>query len=81
MNNHEDLRNSDRRNNAGQNKHLGMNRAISRRDFLNGVALTIGSTLLPPAALAFDESPYAPEKSPGYYPPATRKIPATIPQR
>jgi spermidine dehydrogenase len=70
MNNHEDLRNSDRRNNAGQNKHLGMNRAISRRDFLNGVALTIGSTLLPPAALAFDESPYAPEKSPGYYPPA-----------
>ncbi|MGA7851418.1 MAG: FAD/NAD(P)-binding protein [Terriglobales bacterium] len=49
---------------------LGMNRAISRRDFLNGVALTVGSALLPHAALAFDGSPYAPEKSPGYYPPA-----------
>ena len=47
-----------------------MNRAISRRDFLNGVALTIGGTVLPPAALAFDEAPYAPERAPGYYPPA-----------
>jgi len=51
-----------------------MNRAISRRDFLNGVAVTIGGTLLPPAALAFDEAPYAPEKSPGYYPPALTGI-------
>jgi len=54
----------------GDDKHLGMDRPISRRDFLNGVALTIGSALIPPAALAFDESPYAPEKAPGYYPPA-----------
>ena len=51
-------------------KTLGMDRPISRRDFLNGVALTIGSALLPPAALALDESQYAPEKAPGYYPPA-----------
>jgi spermidine dehydrogenase len=51
-------------------KHLGMARPISRRDFLNGVALTIGSSLIPPAALAFDESPYASERAPGYYPPA-----------
>jgi spermidine dehydrogenase len=51
-------------------KDLGMNRAISRRDFLNGVALTVGSVLLPPAALAFDRALYVPEKSPGYYPPA-----------
>lgn len=51
-------------------KDLGMNRAISRRDFLNGVALTVGSVLLPPATLAFDGAPYVPEKSPGYYPPA-----------
>jgi len=49
---------------------LGMNRSISRRDFLNGVALTVGSTLIPHAALAFDDSGYAPEKAPGYYPPA-----------
>ena len=70
MNNGEELRNSDHRNRARQDKDLGMNRAISRRDFLNGVALTIGGTLLPPAALAFDGDAYAPEKSPGYYPPA-----------
>jgi spermidine dehydrogenase len=51
-------------------KTIGMDRAISRRDFLNGVALGIGSALIPPAALAFDESNYAPEKAKGYYPPA-----------
>ena len=49
---------------------LGMQRRISRRDFLNGVALTIGSTLIPASALAFDEAGYAPEKAAGYYPPA-----------
>jgi spermidine dehydrogenase len=51
-------------------KNLGMDRPISRRDFLNGVALSIGSALIPPAALAFDEPVYAPEKAAGYYPPA-----------
>ena len=51
-------------------KSLGMDRSISRRDFLNGVALTVGGTLLPPAALAFGDSSCAPEKAPGYYPPA-----------
>ena len=42
-----------------------MNRSISRRDFLNGVALTVGSALIPSSALAFDEAPYAPEKARG----------------
>jgi len=51
-------------------KSLGMNQPISRRDFLNGVALTIGGALLPAAALAFDEPGYAPEKAADYYPPA-----------
>src|SRR5271165_2512677 len=51
-------------------KDLGMDRSISRRDFLNGVALTIGSTLIPASALAFDDAPFAPEKAAGYYPPA-----------
>jgi spermidine dehydrogenase len=50
-------------------KDLGMSHSISRRDFLNGVALTVGSALLPPAALAFDETPSA-QKTPAYYPPA-----------
>ena len=51
-------------------KDLGMHCPITRRDFLNGVALTIGSTMIPPAALALDDAPAAPEKAAGYYPPA-----------
>jgi spermidine dehydrogenase len=55
---------------------LGMSREITRRDFLNGVALGVGSTLVGSgigsetllAAGALDE--FAPEKSPDYYPPA-----------
>ncbi len=45
-----------------------MNRSITRRDFLNGVALTIGSTLIPASALAFDEA--SAQNGTGYYPPA-----------
>ncbi len=51
-------------------KDLGMDRPITRRDFLNGVALTVGSSLIPPAALALGDTPYAPENVDGYYPPA-----------
>jgi spermidine dehydrogenase len=55
---------------------LGMNRGISRRDFLNGVAIGVGGTLVGGgigtetliAAAALDE--FAPEKAPDYYPPA-----------
>jgi len=47
MSKDKNLRRSD---DGDQSNDLGMNRAISRRDFLNGVALTIGGTLLPPAA-------------------------------
>jgi spermidine dehydrogenase len=52
-------------------RELGMGRTITRRDFLNGVAVGVGGalgaeTLL--AAGALDE--YAPEKAAGYYPPA-----------
>ena len=54
---------------------LGMDRRITRRDFVNGVSVAIGASLLP-AFTAFGEMPgaelddYAPEKQPGYYPPA-----------
>ena len=51
-------------------KNLGMDRPISRRDFLNGFALSIGSALIPPAALALDGSGYATAKASAYYPPA-----------
>ena len=53
-----------------KDKDLGMHCPISRRDFLNGVALTIGSSLIPHAALALDATPFAPEKAANYYPPA-----------
>jgi spermidine dehydrogenase len=59
-----------------KDRELGMDREISRRDFLNGVAIGAGAGLLagtisPERLLAagiFDQS--SPEKSPDYYPPA-----------
>jgi spermidine dehydrogenase len=53
-------------------RELGMHRAITRRDFLNGVAVGVGGTLasawLP--GLAFGDQTAAPQDAPGYYPPA-----------
>jgi spermidine dehydrogenase len=70
-----------REQNGQADRELGMHRAITRRDFLNGVAVTTGAALIAGttapaafsaetllAAAAFDE--FAPEKSPDYYPPA-----------
>src|SRR5216683_1369944 len=59
---------------------IGMTREITRRDFLNGVAIGTGATLLGGsigahqlfAAAAFDE--FAPEKAPDYYPPSRTGI-------
>jgi spermidine dehydrogenase len=48
-------------------RELGMHRNITRRDFLNGVAVTAGAALLPWQLFAADVDP---EKSPSYYPPA-----------
>ena len=56
-------------------RELGMDRSITRRDFLNGASVAIGASLVSPGSVwssvfgAGDE-PYAPEKQPGYYPPA-----------
>src|SRR6202035_4161972 len=63
-----------------KDRELGMTREITRRDFLNGVAIGTGATLLGGsigaehllAAAAFDE--FAPEKVPDYYPPARMGI-------
>src|SRR6202521_3701626 len=57
-------------------KDPGMGREITRRDFLNGVAIGVGGTFVGGgigtetllAAAALDE--FAPEKAPDYYPPA-----------
>ncbi len=48
-------------------RELGMHRRITRRDFLNGVSLTVGAAMLPAQSYAFgqDSDPTKP-----YYPPA-----------
>ena len=45
-----------------------MNRKITRRDFLNGVAITIGASFLPSCSSKTPESQYWPEGKPGYDP-------------
>ena len=49
-------------------RELGMKRNITRRDFLNGVAVTAGAAFMPWHLLAAGDGD--PEKSPDYYPPA-----------
>jgi spermidine dehydrogenase len=58
-----------------QDRELGMGREITRRDFLNGVSIAVGTSLLAPnstwlEAFGVPGSPFAPEKDPDYYPPA-----------
>lgn len=61
---------------AEKDKDLGMARDITRRDFLNGVAIGVGGSVLAEAigaedllaAAALDQ--FAPEKDADYYPPA-----------
>src|SRR6202521_2000507 len=65
-----------RTNDLKKDRELGMNREITRRDFLNGVAIGVGGTLMGRgtgtatllAAAVLDE--FVPEKAPDYYPPA-----------
>jgi len=47
-------------------RELGMKRNVTRRDFLNGVAVTAGAALMPWHLLAAGQ----PEQPPDYYPPA-----------
>ena len=50
-------------------RSLGLDRAITRRDFLNGVALSVvGSALAPELARAAQQE-FAPERAADYYPP------------
>jgi spermidine dehydrogenase len=53
-----------------KDKDVGMNCGITRRDFLNGVAVTAGAAIVPPHLLAAVQHDIDPEKSSGYYPPA-----------
>jgi spermidine dehydrogenase len=52
-----------------RDRELGMQRKITRRDFLNGVAVTAGAAMMPWDLLAASESPER-QNSPDYYPPA-----------
>ncbi len=49
-------------------RDLGMDRRITRRDFINGVAVAAGAAAFTGKALAQES---APEQSPDYYPPAS----------
>src|SRR5882757_6115247 len=49
-------------------RELGMRRNITRRDFLNGVAVTAGAAMMP--WHLFAAAGVGPEKLPDYYPPA-----------
>ena len=56
---------------TGRDRELGMDRKITRRDFLNGVAVGVGGMLAGPALLAPGQTTdTAPEKAADYYPPA-----------
>jgi len=55
-------------------KRLGMDRPITRRDFLNGIAVgatgVVAESLLPPGAFSTPGLARAAQDQPGYYPPA-----------
>src|SRR6266478_7751508 len=55
-----------------KDRELGMHCPITRRDFLNGVAIGVGGSLVGgfPLLAAFGSDDLAPEKAAGYYPPA-----------
>jgi len=56
-----------------QDQSLGMGRSITRRDFLNGCAVTVGASLVasnPGLLEAMAGVDSAPEQDPNYYPPA-----------
>ena len=52
-----------------QDRRLGMDRPITRRDFLNGASLAIGSTLLAGTPLAHGLAKIEERDEPGYRPP------------
>jgi spermidine dehydrogenase len=56
--------------NHWKDKDLGMDRGITRRDFLNGVALTVGAAMLPSDLLRAADMQAGRKKSSDYYPPA-----------
>lgn len=65
----------DRTNDRTNDRTLGMGAKITRRDFLNGIAIAAGAAAIPPemwaaAAADLDAQGILPQDAPGYYPPA-----------
>src|SRR5271165_5911771 len=57
-----------------RDRKLGMDRRITRRDFLNGFGIAVGGGFVLGNhewlnSFGLPQSPFAPEKSPNYYPP------------
>jgi spermidine dehydrogenase len=50
-------------------RRLGMDRQITRRDFLNGVSLSVVGSMLAPEILRAAQQEFAPERAADYYPP------------
>src|SRR5579863_2804009 len=50
-------------------RYLGMDRPITRRDFMNGAAMAIGATMLPTAPAFGVANPQERQSKPGYDPP------------
>lgn len=48
---------------------LGMDRPITRRDFLNGVAVSVVGSMIAPELARAAQQEFAPERAPDYYPP------------
>src|SRR5215831_15848683 len=62
----------DNENTRSRNRELGMQRKITRRDFLNGMAFGVGGTLASPWLdwlLAAQTPASSAQDRPGYYPP------------
>src|SRR3984885_12155425 len=57
-----------------RDRELGMHRKITRRDFIDGIAVTVGGSILAGSTgwlqgISVPDSSFAPEKDPNYYPP------------
>jgi len=59
-------------------REFGMDRAIPRRDFLNGAAITIGAALLPEIDRASRTNSDEPQNRTGYNPPTSVGLAAAI---
>src|SRR5437016_3245927 len=73
--------NMNKENSNNLNDHeLGMDRAIPRRDFLNGAAMAIGAALLPESLHATIAKSDEPQNHAGYDPPAARGLRGSHPE-